>query len=89
MKIVGGPRNGQMITISERPGGPELQVEGMVLEYTFAGPGSVNIRMSADPDPQPSLPGLVERYRCQDGAWHYIPPGNDTGFQASPLTVME
>jgi hypothetical protein len=89
MKIVGGPRNGQAITISEEPGGPELQVDGMVLEYSFAGQGKVNVKISVDPNPKPSFPGLVERYKCHDGAWHYIPPEDNSGFQASPPAVME
>ncbi len=89
MKIVGGPRNGQVITIAEPQGGREVQVPGMVLEYAFTVPGSVQIKMSLDLAPKPSVPGLVERYVCQDGAWHYIPPVATAEFMATPPVVME
>jgi hypothetical protein len=89
MKIVGGPRDGQEISIAEQPGGPELQIEGIVLEYRFLGPDTVNIKMSDDPSPQPSFPGFVERYKCHNGTWHYIPPADRSGFLASPPAVME
>lgn len=35
MKIVGGPRNGQVITITRPECGHEVQMPGMVLEYVF------------------------------------------------------
>jgi hypothetical protein len=89
MKIVGGPRNGEVITISEKPGGPELRIEGMVLEYRFTEQGKISIKMYADPDPKPSFPGLIERYKCRNGAWHYVPPADDRDFQVSPPVVME
>jgi hypothetical protein len=89
MKIIGGPRNGQIITIAEKQGGPELIVPGMVLEYTFTEPGKVNIKMTAELEPKPSVPGLAERYKCQDGAWHYIAPSSALEFTASPAVVME
>jgi hypothetical protein len=84
VKIVGGPRNGQEITIAESQGGPEIRVPGMVLEYAFTSPGSVQIKMSVDIEPKPSIPGLIERYVCRDEAWHYIPPSSPTGFMISP-----
>ena len=91
MKIIGGPRSGQAITLSEHPGGPELQPEGMILEYTFTAPGKATIKMSChhNLEPKPSVPGLVERYRCHDGAWHYIEPEDSSGFVASPPIIME
>ena len=88
MKIVGGPRNGQVITITRPECGHEVQVPGMVLEYVFTAPGAAHIKMSLNLEPKPSLPGLVERYLCQDGAWHYIPPATG-GVMASPPIVME
>jgi hypothetical protein len=87
MKIVGGPRNGQVISIAEHQGGPELIVPGIVLEYTFTQPGKVNIKMGMELDAKPSIPGLIERYKCQDGAWHYIAASGD--FMVSPPVVME
>lgn len=91
MKIVGGPRAGQLITLSEQPGGPELQPEGMILEYTFTSPGRATIKMGChhSVEPKPSVPGLVERYRCHNGAWHYIAPEDTSGFMASPPIIME
>lgn len=89
MKIVGGPRDGQELTISEAPGGPELQVEGMVLEYTYLSHNNVTVKLYGDPNPKPSLPGLVERYRCHEAGWHYIGPPPGSSVQASPPIVME
>ena len=89
MKIVGGPRHGQDVTISENPGDPELQLEGMVLEYTYTEPGKINIRIYEDPVPKPSFPGLVERYKSQYGAWHFIATLESKGIQASPPAVSE
>jgi hypothetical protein len=89
VRIIGGPRDGQIISITETSGGPELQIEGMILEYSFTEPGKVNIRFFAEPNPKPSFPGLVERYKCQNGAWYYIaPPGGD-GVRATPPSPME
>lgn len=88
MKIIGGPRDGQQISISEEPGGPELNVEGMIIEYVFSEPGRINVRFYADPDPKPSFPGFVERYKCHNGAWLYIPPVGG-GFSASPPLPVE
>lgn len=84
MKIVGGPRDGQEISIAESKGGPELRVPGMVLEYAFTSPGVAQIRMTMDAEQKPSIPGLVERYVCRDEAWHYIPPSSPTGYMISP-----
>ena len=67
---------------------PDLQVPGMVLEYIFAH-GHLHIKSCIDLDPKPSVPGLLERYKYQDGAWHYIAPAATNGFMASPLVVME
>ena len=89
MKIVGGPRSGQEATIAETSGGPELRVEGMVLEYAFTEPGKVNMKAYFDTNPQPSIPGLIERYRCRDGAWHYIDPPRKSEYKLSPPIVME
>ena len=91
MKIVGGPRSGQTIKLSEQRGGPELQPEGMILEYAFTAPGKASIRMSCHHklEPKPSVPGLIERYRCHDGAWQYIAPEDSSGFVASPPIIME
>lgn len=89
MKIVGGPRNGQTITISDPQSGDEVRVPGMVLEYVFTGPGAAQIKMSMHLDPKPSIPGLVERYVCRDGAWHYIAPAAPGDLMASPPVVME
>lgn len=89
MKIVGGPRSGQEITIAESQGGPEIQVPGMVLEYVFTAPGAAQIKMSMDLGQKPSLPGLVERYVCRDGAWHYIAPAAKGDLMATPPVVME
>jgi hypothetical protein len=88
MKIVGGPRNGQVITITRPECGHEVQVPGMVLEYVFTAPGAAHITMSLNAEPKPSVPGLVERYVCQDEAWHYIPP-KTRGVMASPPIIME
>jgi hypothetical protein len=63
MKIVGGPRNGQVISIAEHQGGPELIVPGMVLEYTFTQPGRVNIKMGMELDAKPSIPGMNSSQR--------------------------
>jgi hypothetical protein len=84
MKIVGGPRNGQEVTITKPECGHEVRVPGMVLEYAFTSPGSVQIKMSMDLEPKPSIPGLIERYVCRDEAWHYIPPSSPTGFMITP-----
>ena len=89
MKIVGGPRSGQTIAISETPDGPELKLEGMVVEYAFTEPGKVNMRMYFDQDPQPSIPGIIERYRCHDEAWHYIAPPEKSTYKLSAPIVME
>ena len=89
MKIVGGPRDGQDITIAEFQGGPEIQLPGMVLEYVFTAPGSVQIKMSPTLERKPSVPGLVERYVSRDGAWHYIPPAAAGEFMITPPVVLE
>jgi hypothetical protein len=89
MKIVGGPRSGQTIAISETPGGPELKIEGMVVEYAFTEPGKVNMRMYFDPRPQPSIPGMIERHRCHDETWHYIAPAERSTYKLSAPVVME
>jgi hypothetical protein len=89
MKIVGGPRNGQEMTIAEFQGGPEIRVPGMILEYVFTAPGSVQIKMSQDLEPKPSVPNLIERYVCRDGAWQYIPPLAAGEYMITPPVVME
>jgi len=89
MKIVGGPRDGQVITISETRGGPELQVEGSVLEYIYISHIHASIKLYGEANPKPSLPGLVERYRCHDGGWYYVDPPSGSAVQASPPIVME
>jgi hypothetical protein len=89
MKIVGGPRNGQVVTLAEIQGGPELQISGMILTYTFTAFGTVTVTMSMAWDDTPSVPGLLEKYKCQDGAWHYIAPLATNGFMASPPVIME
>ena len=88
MKIVGGPRNGQVITLAESQGGSDIQVPGMVLEYIFAH-GHLHIKLFIDLGPKPSVPGLLERYNYQVAAWHYIAPAATNGFMASPLVVTE
>jgi hypothetical protein len=89
MKLVGGPCDGQTVTISEEAGGPDLRLEGMVLERHFDGYGKMQIILRFDPNPPPSLPGITERYWCKDGAWHYLPPEDTTGFRATPPMMTE
>jgi hypothetical protein len=89
MKVVGGPRSGQAITIAESPGGPEVRIEGIVLEYAFTEPGRLNMKMYFDVESIPSVPGMIERYRCHEGAWHYIDPAENSTYKLSPPVVME
>lgn len=74
MMKIGGPFDGQPTVMSESPGGPDMKLPGMILEYNLTDPGKVGFRLYLDPNPAPSLPGTFERYQFRDDAWYYVEP---------------
>ncbi|SIO58392.1 hypothetical protein SAMN05444166_5662 [Singulisphaera sp. GP187] len=75
MKIVGGPKHGEEITMAGKPGGPEfVPPDGFVIEYEFVQSGKVNVKFGPDRNPKPSVPGQFERYQTRGGSWHYVEP---------------
>lgn len=73
MKIVGGPKHGEEITLAGKPGGPEfVPPDGFVIEYHFTSSGKVDFKIGPDPRPKPSVPGQFERYQARAGSWYYI-----------------
>jgi hypothetical protein len=73
MKVVGGPRDGEDITVRDGDG-VEFMLNGAVFEYDVRTPGKTGRRLTLGTQPQPSVPGEFERYQFREDAWHYVPP---------------